>query len=279
MTRKLLTAGHIVKDVSPDGWRPGGGVLYAAAQALKLGAEVAVFTACADDIEPEAILPAAEWLVQPSTATTTFENRYEDGQREQRLLARGAQLNLDSLPDKWRRPPMALLTPLFHEIEPEDVARFNRAGTLLGVAAQGWLRSLEGDRVMHPDFEPEPAWLQGEVVFISEEDVSQPEMAGVWQRRAPVVALTRGPRGCTVWDRTGRHDVSAPLVDEVHPTGAGDVFAAAFLLVYEETSDALEAARFAVAAGALSVRGDALETVASREEIEAVLRQGEVKVA
>ncbi len=241
MSPKFLIAGHIVKDVTKDGWRPGGGVLYAAAQASKLGLEVAVMTACAEDIDPPSLLPDVAWMVQASEVTTTFENSYQDGRRRQRLLARGRQLDFAALPE-------------------------------------GWLRELDGSRVRAAGFETSPAYLGGEVVFVSDEDVQEAESVAVWREHVPVVALTRGRGGCTVWDTAGRHDISASEAREEDPTGAGDVFAAAFLVRLEETRDAVGAARFATAAGTLSVRGG-FESVASREEIEALLEQGRVKVA
>jgi sugar/nucleoside kinase (ribokinase family) len=275
MTANLLIAGHIVKDVTADGWRPGGGVLYAASQARRLGADVTVLTACGPDVDPAKLLPDVEWRVQPSEATTTFDNTYADGRRTQRLLARGAQLDLASLP----AADAVLLTPLFHEITPESVARIAASGPVLGVAAQGWLRELDGDRVHPSPFEAEPAWLAGDVVFVSDEDVQDAESVVVWSERVPVIALTRGSGGCTVWDAARRHDVSAAHVPEFDPTGAGDVFAAAFLFAFHERHEVLGAARFAAAAGALSVRGKGFEAVAGREEIEALLRRGQVKVA
>jgi hypothetical protein len=279
MTPQLLIAGHIVKDVAADGWRPGGGVLYAAAQAKRLGVDVSVVTACAADVEPETILPGVAWHVLPSAETTTFENRYADGRRTQRLLARGAMLGLADVPSAWLQAPMTLLTPLFHEIAAMDVTSFKSPGSLLGVEAQGWLRRLEGDQVHAAPFEASPAWLAGDVVFVSDEDVEEAGRVEAWRQRAPIVALTRGREGCTVWHESGRHDISSPPVREKDPTGAGDVFAAAFLIRYYETRDVIAAASFASAAGALSVRGSGPESAAGRDEIEALLARGQVKVA
>jgi sugar/nucleoside kinase (ribokinase family) len=276
MTAKLLIAGHIVKDVTADGWRPGGGALYAAAQALRLGSDVTVITACSGDIEPASLLPGVEWHVQPSEVSATFENVYEGGHRRQRLLARGSSIDLTTMPVV----DAVLLTPLFHEIEPESVASIANSAALLGVAVQGWLRELDGNRIRPAAFEAAPTWLAGDVVFVSEEDVQDAaDSVAAWQSHVPVVALTRGRGGCTVWDPAGRHDVSAAPVHEADPTGAGDVFAAAFLLYYLETHDVLASARFAAAAGALSVRGEGLEALAGRDEIEALLKQGLVRVA
>jgi sugar/nucleoside kinase (ribokinase family) len=172
-----------------------------------------------------------------------------------------------------------LLTPLVHEVEPAAVRRLASGRELLGLAAQGWLRQLDGDRVRAAAFDASPPWLAGDVVFVSDEDVEDADSVKAWRDRVPVVALTRGRGGCSVWDASGRHDVSAAVVREADPTGAGDVFAAAFLVRYHETGEVLAAARFAAAAGALSVRGEGFESVAGRDEIEALLAQGQVKVA
>ncbi len=279
MKPKLLIAGHIVKDVTGHEWRPGGGVLYAAAQANKLGGDVAVVTAFAEDVDPCALLPDVAWKVQESEVTTSFENRYEDGRRTQRLLATGRPIDMDALPEPWLLAPIVLLTPLFHEIDPDQVGAIAARHRLVGVAAQGWLRELDGDRVIAATAETAPAWLAGDVVFVSEEDVAKPDSVAGWQEHVSIVALTRGRGGCTVWDASGRHEVSGATMSEKDPTGAGDVFAAAFLIRYEETRDAIVAARFATAAGALSIRGVGFEAVAGRDEIEALLAQGQVKVA
>jgi hypothetical protein len=238
-----------------------------------------VLTACAADVDPTLLLPDVAWQVQKSESTTTFENIYRDGHRHQRLLAQGAVIDFDALPDDWLDAPIILLAPLFHEIEARSVDGMGKLGALVGIAAQGWLRELDGDLVQPAGFEASPAWLSADIVFVSEEDVRDADSVAAWRDRVPVVALTRGRGGCTVWDVAGRHDVSAAIVREEDPTGAGDVFAAAFLVRYEETRDALESARFAAAAGALSVRGQGYEAVASRTEIDALLSRGEVRVA
>jgi pfkB family carbohydrate kinase len=279
MTPNLLIAGHIVKDITADGWRAGGGVLYAASQASRLGIDVAVVTACADDLDPAALLPDVAWHVLPSEVTTTFENVYDSGVRSQRLLARGRPIEMDDVPKAWLETPLLLLTPLFHEIEPSAVAQFASRGATVGVEPQGWLRELDGDRVRPASFDLAPPWLAGEVVFVSDEDVADADAVAAWQARVPIVVLTRGRDGCTVWDVSGRHEVSAAAVPEVDPTGAGDVFAVAFLVRYHETHNVLAAASFASAAGALSVRASGFESVASRDEIEAMLSLGRVKVA
>lgn len=278
MTPKLLIAGHIGKDVTAEGWRPGGGALFAAVQASRLGIDTAVVTACASDIDPARLLPGVTWQVQNSEATTTFENTYRDGHRDQRLLARGRSIDLALVPDGWLGAQIILLTPLFHEIEVRPLTQLIGRGAVVGIAAQGWLRELDGDHVRPVAFESSPAWLAGDVVFVSDEDVQDVDSIAVWCKRVPILALTRGRSGCTVWDDSGRHDVTAAVVREKDPTGAGDVFAVAFLVRFDETQEVVESARFAAAAAALSVRGQGYDAVANRGEIEALLEQGQVTV-
>jgi sugar/nucleoside kinase (ribokinase family) len=279
MTPDILIAGHIAKDRTATGWRPGGGVLYAAAQAARLGFTAGVVTACSAELRPADVLSDVDWHVLPSEATTTFENVYEDGVRRQRLLATASPLGLQDIPRDWLDAPIVLLTSLFHEIDDWMAPALARRGALVSLGAQGWLRRLEGDRVLPMPFESSPAWLAGEAVFVSEEDLLDSQRVAEWRSQVPIVVLTRGYRGCTVWEASGRHDISAAHVEEVDPTGAGDVFAAAFLICYAEDRDVLQAARFATAAAALAVRGEGISAIAGRDEIESLVRGGRVKVA
>jgi hypothetical protein len=273
MSHDILIAGHIVKDITSSGWRAGGGALYASGQAARLGLSVGVVTACASDVEPARELGGVDWHVAPSPLTTSFENVYHAGVRTQRLPSLGRQLTLEDVPRAWLDAPIALLTPVFHDVAPELPGQLASEGRLLGLGAQGWLRRLDGERVLPGIVEPRPEWLHGDVVFVSDEDVNDPEAVSIWREQAPVVVLTLGRRGCVVWDDAGRHELPALHPVEVDPTGAGDVFAAAFLVRYRETRNAVEAARFGTAAAALKVRTAGLDGIGGRGEIEALLTQ------
>jgi 1D-myo-inositol 3-kinase len=271
----ILVAGHIVRDILPSGgWRPGGGVYYASCQAAALGLRVGAVTACSTEFELPRLRRVA-WHVLASSKTTTFENRYTRGVRRQSVRAVGPALKLADIPDQWQDAPVALLTPVFHDLDPQLPKRLQGGPRLLGIGAQGWLRRREGETVQPGVVEPRPRWLAGDVVFVSEEDVTEPEAVAVWQKRVPLVVLTRGGSGCTIWDATGRHDVAPVAMEEVDPTGAGDVFAVAFLHRYRKAGGVGEAARFAAAAAALAIRGKGAEGIAGTREIEALRRRRE----
>jgi len=54
---------------------------------------------------------------------------------------------------------------------------------------------------------------------------------------------------------------------EVDPTGAGDVFAAAFLVRYHEAADPVEAAVFAACAASCAVEGVGTSSLGDRAEV------------
>jgi len=87
-----------------------------------------------------------------------------------------------------------------------------------------------------------------------------------------LVVLKRGAAGCTVYSASGPADVPAFPVDEVDPTGAGDAFAAGFVVAVLRGLPPLEAARYANAVGALAVskRGP-MEGATSDAEVQAFL--------
>jgi ribokinase len=86
------------------------------------------------------------------------------------------------------------------------------------------------------------------------------------------VVLKLGTRGCYVYD--GKYcDLISPFdVEVVDRTAAGDVFTAALTSEYLRTNDILHSAKFANAAGALTVtKHGAIASIPTREEVESIL--------
>ncbi len=269
-----VVCGHASRDITPQRWRMGGTVTFAAAQAHRLGMRVGVVTSAGDDCDVQAQLPFAEIVNQISAATTTFENHYTHGQRKQRLHARSTPIAVDAIPRDWRSPSIALIGPVFGEIDPAMASAFDERA-LVGVSPQGWLRALDGEgNVVRAAWDGAPFWHGADAVFVSDEDLLGGRAdAERWAGEGAIIAMTESDRGAQLYLQGAWGRIAAFPEDEVDPTGAGDTFATAFLIRLHETGDAAEAARFAAAAASLSIGGIGIESTPAREQIEERMRR------
>ncbi len=253
----FVIAGNVARDIvpQPPGWRAGGAAVYAAAMARGLGRRVGVVTA-ATAAAARAGLPAPILVARhPAAADVSFENHYDaDGHRTQILRATGEPVPPETVPDAWRDVPVVLLGAVYHEITPVLATRFSGR---IGLCAQGFLRRADATGRVWPlvpqQWDAAPLLARVQVMFCSEEDLGGAAPPAAWVARVPVLAVTRGRAGVWIYAGGERRLIPAYPAREVDPTGAGDAFAAAFLIAQDEGHDPWQAARFAAAAAALTV--------------------------
>lgn len=266
-----LAIGHIAADLQPDGsYRLGGTALFAALAAHGLGLHAAIVTACAADLDLSSLPEQLLVLRQPSPATTIFENRYTPHGRIQIVYARAADIELgagaEQLPPEWRDAAIVHLAPIIQEIAPDCAELFPSA--LVGATPQGWLRSIlpSGTVQVQPADLLRLPWSATRVAVLSEEDVLFDEaLIEQLAERLPLLAFTRAERGATIFIEGRAHDVPAYAAEVVDPTGAGDVFAAAFLAELRRSGDALAAARWANAAASCAIEGPGISALPTAE--------------
>ena len=93
-----------------------------------------------------------------------------------------------------------------------------------------------------------------------------------------ILALKRGPSGCSIWRDGKRLDIPGFVVEEIDPTGAGDCFSAAFIAGLEAGWSLDQTGRFANAAGALAVTQlGPMEGAPNRHEVEKLLSSEKIK--
>lgn len=266
---RLLSVGHVCHDRAPGGDVVGGSVTYGSLTARRLGWEVAILTSAGADFDPARELPGVEVFVEPSAATTRFVNEYaRDGTRSQTVTARAGDISFERLPDAWREPDALLFGPLAGELTGVSASGF--AAGCVGAIAQGYVRAIDAfGRVSAKGWErPERDLLGVHVLFLSQHDLPEADArARELLSLVPIVALTRGWRGLTLLTRDGVHEVPSLPRPERDPTGAGDVFAAAFLVRYQESSDPLDAAAFGACAASCAVEGVGTTTLGDRVEV------------
>ena len=267
---RLLAVGHVTRDEIPGGDRLGGSAAYATLCASRLGWHAAALTAAGPEFEAPDELRGVEAFVQRSRETTRFRNIYPaDGHRQQVQLGRADDIAPALAPHGWRDPEALLLAPVAAEIPAGTALEFSAA--VSGACGQGWLRAVdERNGTVSARAWPDPAAdLEGvDVVFLSYEDVAgDVERARALLANVPLVVLTHGREGAEIHTRDGVVRARGLPRPEVDPTGAGDVFAAAFLIGYHETRDAVEAAGFACCAASCVVEAPGTSGLGDRDEV------------
>lgn len=267
-----LAIGHVCKDLTPDGWTFGGTVTFAGRTARAIGCETHVITSAGPDIDVRAALPDIDVINSPAERTTTFENRYTPDGRQQLLHAVANRLDrnlLKTLGPARHALDVVHLAPIAQEIDPAWLNQF--AGTFIGVTPQGWLR--QWDEAGHVS---SAAWREAEAILrlatavvISIEDVHGDEaLVRQWAAWARVLVVTRGAAGCSIhYDRVIT-DLPTAKETEVDPTGAGDIFAAAFFVRLKQTASPIAAARFANCLATKSIARPGLTGLPTLSEIQ-----------
>jgi len=265
----FLAIGHVTRDIHASGsFTLGGTVTFAALTAYHLGLAVAVVTRADENLIAElpAHLPGIRLAVRQSEATTTFENRYSRGFRTQYLRARAEEQQVEDVPECWRGAPVVLLGPLAQELTTDFITLFPRhPGAIVAATPQGWLRRWDDDgRVWPTPWSDAERVLPGlDVLILSHDDLlpfadgSRAEadaMLAHWSTFVPLLIATDGRQGATLFQYGVPEEFPAYAAEEVDPTGAGDVFAAAFLSHLYRFGNPRQAVDFANCAASLSVQ-------------------------
>jgi sugar/nucleoside kinase (ribokinase family) len=268
----FVAIGHVTLDRFGDEVRPGGAALYSAVTAHRLGLSAGILTSHASDYPLEAIPSRIEVVTLEAPATTVFEYDAVSGDRQQKLVSTARPLAVRDLPDDWRDAPLALLAPVAQEVDLRLSAAFEDGS--VGAAAQGWLRAVDDKRriVAQPWGGAREVLNRVLALFVSAEDLLGHEsQLTEWVQRVPVAVVTAGAAGALLYVNGERYEVRPRRTREVDPTGAGDVFAAAFLVHYQRHPDPWEAAEAATCAASLSVEGEGWSTVPDAAQLEEAL--------
>lgn len=264
-----LTIGHVTRDRTQTGYATGGTVAYAGRTAQALGCRTAVVTSAGPACDLAAAFPQITVKNVPAAHTTTFENQYEAEGRRQRLEQVACPLGAEDVPAGWQRSAIVHLAPVAAEVDPALVTLFSNS--LVGLTPQGWLRGWDAEGRVHAQ-----AWAGARetmplaaAVIVSEEDVPDPALLDAYRQWARLLVVTRGAAGCTVYLGEESGEFAAPVVAARDVTGAGDIFAAAFLIrLYQTRGNPWEAATFANEIAAQSVtQPDLASKIAHLEKV------------
>jgi len=274
---EVLLIGHITADLTPTGRQMGGTVSYAARVLAAFGMRAAVLTSAApDDPLLEGLRPYVDQLVVlPAAQTSTFENIYGPNGRVQYIRGVAAPIGPEDVPPDWLAAPFVHLAPLTDEVSPRIAHLFPHATVMLTL--QGWLRRWDADgRVWFKRwFDPDILRSVDIVVFSEEDILDAPELEPEFAGAVPHLFVTRAERGGTHYHQGEPHPYTTPQVTQIHPTGAGDIFAAALLASLPRVhQDYRAATRIAARLAATSVTRIGLDSAPTADEVRQALLEG-----
>lgn len=265
----FVVIGHVARDVVDGSCRLGGTATYAALTAHHLGERVAIITSANPNLDLAPLLSAdIQISLLPSAHTTTFENHYSGKHRWQQLHSRASTLGDVAVPYNWRKADVILLGPIAQEVPPDLADLF--PGSLLGVSAQGWLRAWDQQGRVHgtPIAHPKRSFSRVRVAIVSDEDLAfDPSLVNAYSQLVPIFIVTRGEGGATVYLYGQAHDTPAFSTTTVDPTGAGDVFAAAYLIALHQTGDPLRSAHFAHSTASFAIEKPGIEGIPTMADV------------
>lgn len=270
-----LLVGTVTKDLLPNhDFVTGGTITYAGMTVKQLGWRPTIITAAASDFAPPAYLANADWRILPSNETTTFRNEYTPHGRRQTIGPIARSITAADIPANCRQATLVHLCPLAQDVEPSVAGVFE--DSLLVATPQGWLRQWD-----QQGFVSLGKW-QGaaqilprlHVAVISSEDVEDNwSLAETWAAQLSILIVTQGHEGCTIFSQGKTIRVPPRAAQPVDPTGAGDVFAAAFFIRFHETNQLWDAAYFANVTASMAIERSGPEGVPGRTEIEAYVAE------
>ena len=261
-----LVIGHLTIDQNTDGAILGGTAAYAALTAQALGLRVGVVTSWGEEIQLGKLGEIPIVNIH-SPESTVFVNTYQEKKRTQIVKSVAKKMEFEHIPTAWQSSKIVHLGPVAREVNPEMITKFQ--STLIGVTPQGWMRDWdEGGNVCVSDWFDASVIQNAGAVVLSPEDVDNNEdLIDEIVSSCPVVAVTEAEAGVRLYWNGDVRRFRAPEMQEVDPTGAGDIFASAFFSRLYTTRDPWEAARFANCLSAYSVSRPGLSAIPTAQEI------------
>jgi len=246
MSNDYLLVGHFTKDLKEKGFALGGSVYYSGIIAKKLGEKVKIITSFGPDISPEKVLEGFKIVNIPSSQTTTFLNVYKKGKRTQFLFKKAKKISPFCLTNDWQGSKVIHLAPVAQEINEKLFFLFK--DSFLGASLQGLLRKKgkRGEVKFNLWKNYKKCLPLVQAAILSEEDIKRNfALAKEMSKFSKILVLTLGEKGCQVFSKGKTKCFGTKKLKIVDTTGAGDTFAAAFLINFQKTKNPCKSAAFA----------------------------------
>lgn len=213
--------------------------------------------------------------------TLRFQNFYdEEGNRFQRCYNVPRKLSPKDIPKKYLRCSVYYISPIMNEITLNFLESIRFKENIVMLDPQGIMRRVNEDGEVSLVFEEERLikfFEKVDIVKIGKDEAKAIGLDGkellklVRNSGAKIGIITRGKDPVIVSYEKGMFEVETIDVNVGDPTGAGDVFGAAFLTEYMRSKNVRRAVKFANIAAGLKIRYRGPEGFPTQEDIEKLL--------
>jgi 1D-myo-inositol 3-kinase len=274
----VVVVGHITHDDYGDSILPGGSAYYTSGAYFGLGANVRLVTSVGKDFLFKEVFEGLEVFNSVAEKTTTFKNYYPpNGPRIQKCLSQAELISPDLFPKDFDIDILHL-APVISEINIKKWAE-SLNPRLVVIGLQGFLRKINKDGdVMPAEWHPDKSESDFiDMLFLSEEDLAgHSHLLFELQKKFQFIALTKGRGGSTIYSNGKIINVGIYETIETDPTGAGDIYSAAFAYSRTTGCSVITSAKHASAAASIIVEGKGGSAMNRLRE--AFQRQDEVPV-
>ncbi len=276
-----VVVGYLLHDiVDVDGKiseSPGGSAMYCSMTAKKLGMKVGIVSRVGQDYRYHDILDGIDKSgVGMQEKTTTFFDIYRDGRRKELVFNIGKKLRKKDFPREFLNAKAVHIGPVIDEVHKGLIKMVKKKSSALITAdIQGFIRKEKNGDVVPKKFKL-GILKYIDILHCSEDDLrdSRIKISDI-ERKCNHILLTRNSRGSVlIWDS---RRISIPPFNTIEkdPTGAGDVYMAAFAKRFLETNDPEESGRYASAAASFCVEDFGINGIKDERHVIERLRTGE----
>jgi sugar/nucleoside kinase (ribokinase family) len=203
------------------------------------------------------------WLC-PSRETGGFSLLYDDqGNRELEILGRADPIK--EVPRELLKADVLLFGPILQEIDPSLIIELPETSSLLFCDPQGFLRGIENGQITHFFPQPfkeilplfdivKPNELEARIMT-GKNPMENPEqvMETLYSFGTEICIVTLAGNGSLIYNGSEFIRIPPYVTEAKDPTGAGDTYAAGFMLEYLRTKDLYESGLFASCTASLWV--------------------------
>ncbi len=289
----IVVVGHLSRDllVTPETSREalGGGTAYAML-APSLGISKCGIVSCVGgDFEDEYMRALVKsgldmaGVSRDGQHTTRFINQYDStGVRTQRVEAIAAPIKKNALLERHLQSRVIHFCPLIGEIDISCIKAAKEAGALVSLDPQGFLRTVQGDRVVPKEWTDRAAVLEHVDILKLDEDELQSAVGTATEIDAvgrilnegpEIVIVTRDRRGSTIYSQEDKIDIPLILADQlVDTTGSGDTYAIGFLVEYARNENLRQAGMFGASCASFNLETMGPYEMPTRGQVESRMK-------